>query len=1185
MARPEAQSKLLYYPTPESVVELIASHFSATDLIRVADPCCGKGEALKQFAKSFNVPVWTWGVELSYSRAEAAKAVLNQVLPVSLYNLTDRYWSPASVSAIFNNPPYDWSEWMEKINGKERRLRHENVFVERSTPRIVPGGHQVIIIPKGMLGDPAMTGQDNVERMARHLLGWYEQISIARFPDGEYERFKQVVVFAVSKRQKYQPAAKAAIDEITLLADPAVDIPALEVGVGEFIIPSAPTGAKFIYQPINPVDLVRAANVCSPVKTDEFQRRMHVRPLGAQFSPAMPLSVGHLTMLITGQESGVLHIEETGKTVLVKGMSRKVIEAVEVEQTDDKGKVTGYEEQEKERHVATLTVAHPDGKVEMLSDPKSVGDFITAHAEKIADAILERNNPTYDYRPTKSEWHVTGRSALGLPALPGRTEKGLFDMQRHFAIAAARVMQKHGVCIMNAEMGFGKTSTSIAAIELLNEWPALVVCPGHMVWKWKRDLERSCDPDAPIQARVITRPVLDVSGRYPVLLESILAAGGTVEKTWRSQVEPISTNDPGTRRVIEVACTDAGAVASLFNKLNFKDGNVSIPVKVQFTSTGLRAEYVDRDEYTLFDFVADYRSGLLGKKAAAVCGFDPAKYDSGMAERSVAPKQWRRYFDEERGKLIKAQIPTCPACGEGFPKDVPHTCTTCGSPLFEMSRWRRVGLARLVQHKFKNFFRVYIADEIHKAQNGHTDIGAMDQRILSSVKYSLALTGTLFGGAAGSLFFLLYRRVPEIRKLFAFKEKIRWVNFYGLWERSWNQKEPFAGERGQSTGIMRWNYRQREMPGVGPAVIRYLLPITLFGNITDLGFQLPPLDEYVETLEMPTELAEQYSFLQHRVLSEALRIARNGDPGALSTWFAASRFRPASAFRSEVVEYNGKGGKMSFSFPAALPSGGWLPKEEKLAEIVRENMAKGRKTLVFVEQTGTRDIRDRLKLAIETLAPGGELTLVETPRFALRTPRVDVLSAADMAPTKREAWIRTHVGSMDAMLVNPKLIETGLDLVQFATLVFYETTVSLYTLWQAMRRVWRLGQDKDVEVVFLSYAWTVEQSILSRMGAKKKSAQLLYGKEASGVLVEVEDDDIQREIIAAALSGKAIRAPERIERLFTDGTEKKVMVSSSPTGSMVATSPMLTIVELPSGDALQLSLFGEPVPLVRRKRK
>ena len=153
-------------------------------------------------------------------------------------------------------------------------------------------------------------------------------------------------------------------------------------------------------------------------------------------------------------------------------------------------------------------------------------------------------------------------------------------------------------------------------------------------------------------------------------------------------------------------------------------------------------------------------------------------------------------------------------------------------------------------------------------------------------------------------------------------------------------------------------------------------------------------------------------------------------------------------------------------------------------------MAQGRKTLTFVEQTGTRDIRDRLKQVMETLVPGGSLTLVETPS-------VGVLSASDMSPAKREAWIQLAAPKMDAMLVNPKLVETGLDLVIFSDLVFYEVTTSLYTLWQAMRRVWRLGQNKEVNVTFLSYADTIEAEILRRMGQKMKYAQLFVWQRGS----------------------------------------------------------------------------------------
>jgi hypothetical protein len=93
-----------------------------------------------------------------------------------------------------------------------------------------------------------------------------------------------------------------------------------------------------------------------------------------------------------------------------------------------------------------------------------------------------------------------------------------------------------------------------------------------------------------------------------------------------------------------------------------------------------------------------------------------------------------------------------------------------------------------------------------------------------------------------------------------------------------------------------------------------------------------------------------------------------------------------------------------------------------------------------------------------------------------------------------------------------------------------------------MRRVWRLGQNKEVNVTFLAYDGTMEQTILNRMGQKMKFAQLLYGKEAAGCLVETDTDDIQREIINAALEGKAFRnAGEAVQSLsiFTQMAQRR----------------------------------------------
>ena len=253
-------------------------------------------------------------------------------------------------------------------------------------------------------------------------------------------------------------------------------------------------------------------------------------------------------------------------------------------------------------------------------------------------------------------------------------------------------------------------------------------------------------------------------------------------------------------------------------------------------------------------------------------------------------------------------------------------------------------------------------------------------------------------------------------------------------------------------------------------------------------------------------------------------------------------------------------------------------------------MAQGRKTLVFVEQSGTRDIRGRLESALESLVTEEAHVVNGRPLWVTSKPRVGILSASDMSPAKREAWIKINAPQMDVLVVNPKLVETGLDLVQFSSLVFYETTVSLYCLWQAMRRVWRLGQDKEVNVTFLAYGNTVEEEILRRMGQKKKAAQLLYGKEAEGVLVETDSDDLQREIIQAAIEGRAFRsAGDLAQSLFSDGTEKKVLVSTEPTGSLVAASLPMPVLQHESVKlALQMTLFGEAVPADvggRRRRR
>ena len=211
----------------------------------------------------------------------------------------------------------------------------------------------------------------------------------------------------------------------------------------------------------------------------------------------------------------------------------------------------------------------------------------------------------------------------------------------------------------------------------------------------------------------------------------------------------------------------------------------------------------------------------------------------------------------------------------------------------------------------------------------------------------------------------------------------------------------------------------------------------------------------------------------------------------LSTWLQWSLARPNSAFRDETIivdELNKKGEVVRhvplMELPAINPNGHkWLPKEGWLANFCRTEKLQGRKVLVYVRQTGKRDIQDHLVLPLEE-----------------NGLRVTVLGG-NVDPRKREEWIAKRADRLDVLVCNPELVKTGLDLVQFSSVVFFEITYSLYTLWQAVRRVWRLGQVRPVRAIFSVYNGTMEARALSLMGAKMKAAQLLYGDEVGGAIV------------------------------------------------------------------------------------
>jgi hypothetical protein len=189
--------------------------------------------------------------------------------------------------------------------------------------------------------------------------------------------------------------------------------------------------------------------------------------------------------------------------------------------------------------------------------------------------------------------------------------------------------------------------------------------------------------------------------------------------------------------------------------------------------------------------------------------------------------------------------------------------------------------------------------------------------------------------------------------------------------------------------------------------------------------------------------------------------------------------------------------------PRDLPDDRLYSKERKLVEIVKAELAQGRLCHVFAVYTKTHDVTARISEV---------LTRTGIPTAVLKT---------SVPTTQREAWYARKVAEgVQVIIGHPKLVETGLDLLDFPTLIFYETGYSLHTLRQASRRSWRIGQDHPVRVFFLCQEGTMQTKCLRLMGKKLLVALTMEGKFAGEGLHDIEEDDDMLAALARELVEK-----------------------------------------------------------------
>ncbi len=434
----------------------------------------------------------------------------------------------------------------------------------------------------------------------------------------------------------------------------------------------------------------------------------------------------------------------------------------------------------------------------------------------------------------------------------------------------------------------------------------------------------------------------------------------------------------------------------------------------------------------------------------------------------------------------------CPKCSTRLngkkkvgPKEI-FKCSCCGE-----KTWHAVGgkpsigekLRKIVGPKRNKVADFLIVDEVHEMQNPTSLQSLMYQSLIRMSYRTLVMTGTLSNGYASSIFYILYPLIAKHFKKyggFEYNKVGAFVDFFG-------SKRETATVRIDSNGSKRRTVKVEELPQINDRIVSFLAPFTTWFSMEDLNVEMPEFHEFIEIVDMDKEIEDQFKEWSERV-NQAATMVKN---------FNLMHFKASSHYRVNNPTFNYeqiiKGKQVvneydpdqedqdiilqdvEYNIPyIPLPTSFRSNKDKKLIQLVKSELAEGRRVMVYGVYNQSTGIYSRLE---EILREEG-INVGCMP---------DTVKAVDI-----EEWIINFQG--DVLIVPQKRIATGLDLVMFHTVIFYEMDNQLRIVQQAKVRPWRpVGQTKEVRVYYIAFKGQQERELIS-MAQKMRAAATVEGE-------------------------------------------------------------------------------------------
>jgi len=504
------------------------------------------------------------------------------------------------------------------------------------------------------------------------------------------------------------------------------------------------------------------------------------------------------------------------------------------------------------------------------------------------------------------------------------------------------------------------------------------------------------------------------------------------------------------------------------------------------------------------------------------------------------------------------------------------------SPLWQADRTKDLRMAptEYIGRYLRKWFTYAIADEMHQLA-GETAQGQSFSWVLAAARYGIGMTGTKMGGYADDEFNLIYRSNPcvLIKDGYEWGEegKTAFQRTYGIIETIHRTDESVQANT-YSRVKKKSTTRIKKKPGCSPLVFaKYFLENTAFVSLEEMSCDLPPYTEEVVEVTMDRDHQNAYTSLVAQ-FAEALRECPGPAQAQLrSRIMHTLLLYPDHPFDLKPVTYtafdeDGDLCEYLAGTPANFGKARTLAKEMELVATIRAELNKGRRCQIYVQYTQEHDVRTRLAQVLE--------------KNGIRT----AVLTSSVKTEKREEWYAEQVvRGVEVVICHPRLVETGLDLYAFPTLIFHQTPYSLHTLRQASRRSWRIGQTSPVRVLFDVAAKTTQASCVRLMGKKMLCALAMEGKFMGSGLTTLDEDgdlfsNLARELLqqdgvresASAVWGDVAKQRNRImatsETGVSEGKSEETFEDEVPI-TVVECAKIIPFAPRPTLRGTQLSLF------------